>query len=145
MAIEALLVEDNAGDVRLTQEAFRNANELIHLHVVSDGVEALAFLRHEGVHIEAPRPDFILLDLNLPKMGGHEVLAQIKNDDRLKSIPVIILTTSNAEHDINKCYQLHANCVVTKPVCFDEFEVLVKSISDFWVSRARLPRQNAMK
>jgi two-component system, chemotaxis family, response regulator Rcp1 len=145
MAIEALLVEDNAGDVRLTQEAFRNANELIHLHVVSDGVEALAFLRHEGVHIEAPRPDFILLDLNLPKMGGHEVLAQIKNDDRLKSIPVIILTTSNAEHDINKCYQLQANCVVTKPVGFDGFEVLVKSSSDFWVSRARLPRQNAMK
>jgi chemotaxis family two-component system response regulator Rcp1 len=141
MALEALLIEDNPGDVRLTVESFRVVCENIHLHVACDGLEALAFLRHEGVHIKAPRPDFILLDLNLPRMNGHEVLAHIKNDDGLKSIPTIILTTSTAEQDITKCYQLQANCVLTKPMCFEEFESTVKSICEFWGLKVRLPRQ----
>jgi chemotaxis family two-component system response regulator Rcp1 len=144
MTSDVLLVEDNCGDVRLTKEVFRDANERIRLHFVSDGVEAMAFLRREGDHFEVPRPDLILLDLNMPKMSGYDLLAQIKNDDGLKSIPTIILTTSNAERDINRCYQLHANCVVTKPMCFEEFEALMKSISDFWLSRAKLPRQRVI-
>jgi CheY-like chemotaxis protein len=139
MALEALLIEDNPGDARLTLESFRAVCERTHLHVACDGLEAMAFLRHEGVHTKAPRPDFILLDLNLPIMNGHEVLAQIKNDDGLKSIPTIILTTSTAEQDITKSYQLQANCVVTKPLCFEEFESLVRSICDFWGSTVRLP------
>jgi chemotaxis family two-component system response regulator Rcp1 len=106
MPTEVLLVEDSPGDVRLTQEAFRDANKSVHLHVASDGVEAMAFLRHEGAHVHAPRPDLILLDLNLPKMDGREVLAKIKKDDGLKTIPTIILTTSEAEADIVKSYQL---------------------------------------
>jgi CheY-like chemotaxis protein len=141
MPVEVLLVEDSPGDVRLTKEAFRDANSAIRLHVVADGVEALAFLRHEGVHARAPRPDLILLDLNLPKMDGREVLARIKTDASLKLIPTVILTTSDAEADIVKSYELQANCYLSKPVQLDAFEALVKSINDFWLTKVRLPRQ----
>jgi chemotaxis family two-component system response regulator Rcp1 len=141
MPIEVLLVEDSPGDVRLTQEAFREANKTIHLHVAADGVEAMAFLRREGIHSQAPRPDLILLDLNLPKMDGREVLAHIKGDEGLKSIPTVILTTSDAEADIVKSYQLRANCYLTKPVQLDAFESLVKSINDFWLTKVKLPQQ----
>ncbi|MGB8459441.1 MAG: response regulator, partial [Candidatus Acidiferrum sp.] len=113
---EVLLVEDSPGDVRLTREAFREANKSIHLHVACDGVEAMAFLKREGAHDRAPRPDIILLDLNLPKMDGREVLAHIKDDEDLKTIPIVILTTSEAEADIVKSYQLQANCYLSKPV-----------------------------
>ena len=138
---EVLLVEDSPGDVRLTQEAFRDANKSVHLHVASDGVEAMAFLRHERAHVHVPRPDLILLDLNLPKMDGREVLANIKRDDGLKTIPTIILTTSEAEADIVKSYQLQANCYLTKPGQLEAFETLVKSINDFWLTKVKLPRQ----
>ena len=141
MGIEVLLVEDSPGDVRLTQEAFRDANGRIRLHVASDGVEAMAFLRNEGEYHNAPRPNFILLDLNIPKMDGREVLARIKSDEGLKTIPTIILTTSSAEADIAKSYQLQANCYLTKPVQLDEFEGVVKSINDFWITKVRLPQQ----
>jgi CheY-like chemotaxis protein len=141
MPIEVLLVEDSPGDVRLTQEAFRDANKSVHLHLAFDGVEAMAFLRHQGPHIHAPRPDLILLDLNLPKMDGREVLARIKGDESLKTIPTVILTTSEAEADIVKSYQLQANCYLSKPVQFDAFESLVKSINDFWLTRVKLPKQ----
>jgi len=141
MSIEVLLVEDSPGDVRLTKEAFREANGAIHLHVASDGIEAMAFLRHEGAHTNAPRPDFILLDLNLPMMDGREVLAQIKGDERLMTIPTIILTTSSAEEDIVRSYQLQANCYLSKPVQLDEFEDVVKSINDFWLTKAKLPQR----
>jgi two-component system, chemotaxis family, response regulator Rcp1 len=138
---EVLLVEDSPGDVRLTQEAFRDANRSIHLHVAFDGVEAMAFLRREGVHADAPRPDLILLDLNLPKMDGREVLANIKTDDSLKTIPTVILTTSEAEVDIVKSYQLQANCYLSKPAHWDAFDSLVKSINDFWLTKVKLPQQ----
>ena len=141
MPIEVLLVEDSPGDVRLTQEAFREANKTIHLHVAADGVEAMAFLRRQGKHAGAPRPDLILLDLNLPKMDGREVLAHIKEDADLKTIPTVILTTSDAEVDIVKSYQLQANCYLTKPVELDAFENLVKSINDFWLTKVKLPQQ----
>jgi two-component system, chemotaxis family, response regulator Rcp1 len=141
MSIEVLLVEDSPGDVRLTKEAFREANGAIHLHVASDGIEAMAFLTRQGIHANAPRPDFILLDLNLPKMDGREVLATIKSDDILKTIPTIILTTSDAEADILKSYELQANCYLTKPVHLGEFEEVVKSINDFWLLRAQLPQR----
>jgi two-component system, chemotaxis family, response regulator Rcp1 len=141
MAIQVLLVEDSPGDVRLTQEAFRDANQSVHLHVATDGVEAMSFLKRKGVHADAPRPDLILLDLNLPKMDGREVLAHIKEDDALKTIPTVILTTSVAEVDIVKSYQLQANCYLCKPVQLDAFEALVKSINDFWLTKARLPQQ----
>ncbi len=139
--IDVLLVEDSPGDVRLTQEALRDANRAIHLHVAVDGIEAMNFLRREGQHARAPRPDLILLDLNLPKMDGREVLAQIKADDGLKTIPTIILTTSEAEADITKSYQLQANCFLSKPVQLEAFESLVKSINDFWLMKAKLPHQ----
>ena len=138
---EVLLVEDSPGDVRLTREAFRDANQSIHLHVACDGVEAMAFLRHEGTYANTPRPDIILLDLNLPKMDGREVLAHIKEDDSLKTIPTVILTTSDAEIDIVKSYQLQANCYLSKPVELDAFEGLVKSINDFWLTSVKLPPQ----
>jgi CheY-like chemotaxis protein len=138
---EILLVEDSPGDVRLTREAFRDAKTPINLSVASDGVEAMAFLRREGPHVGAPRPDFILLDLNLPRMDGREVLAQIKADDDLKSIPTIILTTSSAEADIVRSYQLQANAYLTKAPQLDEFESLVLSISDFWVTKVKLPHR----
>src|SRR5450755_1826899 len=145
MPIEVLLVEDSPGDVRLTQEAFRDANRAIRLHVATDGVEAMAFLRKEGAHAYAPRPDIILLDLNLPKMDGREVLAHIKADSCLKTIPTVILTTSEAETDIVKSYQLQANCYLTKPVQFDEFASLVKIINDFWLTKVKLPQQTQME
>ena len=141
MPIEVLLVEDSPGDVRLTQEAFRDANSSIHLHVVCDGVEAMAFLHRERPHSDAPRPDIILLDLNLPKMDGREVLARIKHDDSLKTIPTVILTTSGAEADVVKSYQLHANCYLLKPVQLEAFESLVKSINEFWLTKVKLPQQ----
>jgi len=141
MSIEVLLVEDSPGDVRLTEEAFRDANKAIHLHVASDGVEAMAFLKREGVYARAPRPELILLDLNLPKMDGREVLAHIKEDPDLKTIPTVILTTSEAEADIVKSYQLQANCYLSKPVQLDAFEALVKSINDFWLTKVKLPQQ----
>ena len=141
--IEVLLVEDSPGDVRLTREAFKNAKVHINLHVASDGTEAMAFLRHEGVHVHAPRPALILLDLNLPKMDGHEVLARIKEDASLKTIPTVILTTSEAEEDIAKSYQLQANCYLSKPVQLEEFERLVKSINEFWLTIVKLPPQAA--
>lgn len=140
MPIQVLLVEDSPGDVRLTQEAFREANITIKLHVAPDGVEAMEFLRNEGSHAESPRPDLILLDLNLPRMDGREVLALIKADADLKSIPTVILTTSEAEADIAKSYDLQANCYLSKPVQLDSFESLVKSINDFWLTRAKLPK-----
>lgn len=143
MPTHVLLVEDSPGDVRLTQEAFHDANILIQLHVATDGAEAMAFLRREGVHADAPRPDFILLDLNLPKMDGRQVLALIKEDPNLKTIPTVILTTSEAEVDIMRSYQLQANCYLTKPVQLEAFETLVKSVNDFWLTKARLPRQRA--
>jgi chemotaxis family two-component system response regulator Rcp1 len=139
MPIEVLLVEDSPGDVRLTQEAFRDINRSVHLHIASDGVEAMIFLRRQGVHTLAPRPDLMLLDLNLPKMDGREVLACVKGDDSLKTIPTIILTTSEAEVDIVKSYQLQANCYLNKPVQFDAFESLVRSINDFWLTKVKLP------
>ena len=139
--IDVLLVEDSPGDVRLTKEALREANRAVHLHVAMDGVEAMTFLRREGRHARAPRPDLILLDLNLPKMDGREVLAQIKADESLRTIPTIILTTSEAEADVTKSYQLRANCFLSKPVELDAFEGLVKSINDFWLTKAKLPHQ----
>jgi CheY-like chemotaxis protein len=135
-----LLVEDNPGDVRLTEEAFRDAGMPVLLHVAPDGVEAMAFLRREGSHATAPRPDVILLDLNLPMMDGREVLARIKGDISLKTIPTVILTTSEAEGDIAKSYQLQANCYLTKPVQLDEFDALVKIASEFWLKRVMLPQ-----
>src|SRR3984957_20328963 len=140
MPIEVLLVEDSPGDVRLTQEAFREANRSINLHIASDGVEAMAFLKREGANANAPRPDLILLDLNLPRMDGREVLAEIKGDDSLKRIPTIILTTSESEVDIVKSYQLQANCYLSKPVQLDAFESLVRSINDFWLTKVKLPQ-----
>ena len=141
MPIDVLLVEDSPGDVRLTKEAFHEANRMIRLHVATDGVEAMAFLRREGRHAADPRPDFILLDLNLPRMDGREVLSQIKQDDQLKTIPTIILTTSEAEADVMRSYQLQANCYLTKPVELEAFENVVKSINDFWLTKVRLPHQ----
>jgi len=139
MSKEVLLVEDSPGDIRLTQEVFREADLSIHVHIATDGVEAMAFLKREGTYVHAPRPDLILLDLNLPKMDGREVLAHIKEDADLKTIPTVILTTSEAEVDIVKSYQLHANCYLSKPVQLDSFETLVKSINDFWLTKVKLP------
>jgi len=137
--IEILLVEDNPGDVRLTREAL-TANKIRNtLHVVADGVQALAFLRKQGKHANAPRPNLILLDLNLPKKDGREVLAEIKGDPDLRRIPVVVLTTSGAEEDILKAYDLNANCYVTKPVNLDSFIQVVKSIESFWVMVVELP------
>jgi len=135
MPMHVLLVEDSPGDVRLTREAFRSADAAPCLHVASDGVEAMTFLRREGEHQHAPRPDFILLDLNLPRMDGREVLALIKQDVDLKTIPIIILTTSEAEVDIKKSYELQASCYLTKPSNLDEFEHLIASLSDFWLTK----------
>jgi chemotaxis family two-component system response regulator Rcp1 len=137
--IELLLVEDNPGDVRLTQEALREGKVSNHLHVAADGVEALAYLRREGQYAQAPQPDLILLDLNLPKKSGPEVLAEIKADPVLKRIPVVILTVSKAEEDVLKSYNLHANCYITKPVDLDQFLEVVKSIEDFWLTVVVLP------
>jgi two-component system, chemotaxis family, response regulator Rcp1 len=137
--IELLLVEDSEPDVRLTIEAIREAKVKNRLWVVEDGVEALAFLRREGRHADAPRPDLILLDLNLPRKDGRQVLKEIKTDDSLKRIPVVILTTSKSEEDVLRAYDLHANCYITKPVDFNRFMEVVKSIEDFWLTVVRLP------
>ena len=137
--IEILLVEDNPGDVRLTIEALKEGKVSNHLSVARDGVEALAFLRREGPHANAARPDLILLDLNLPRKDGREVLAEIKEDSRLRRIPVVVLTTSKAEEDILRTYDLHANCYISKPVELEQFISVVRSIDDFWLSVVRLP------
>lgn len=137
--VEVLLVEDNPGDVRLTQEAFKEGKLRNSLHIVMDGVEAMAFLQREGEYADAPHPDLILLDLNLPKKDGREVLAEIKADDLLKSIPVIVLTTSSAEEDIIRTYNHHANCYITKPIDLEQFINVVKSIGDFWFTVVKLP------
>ena len=139
--IEVLLVEDSPGDVRLTREAFKDAKVHINLHVASDGAKAMAFLKRDGEYASAPRPDLILLDLNLPKKDGREVLAEIKEDPALKTIPVVVLTTSSSEADILRSYQLHANCYITKPVGLEGFLTVVKSIDSFWMSVVRLPRE----
>jgi len=138
--VQLLLVEDNPGDVRLTREAFREVDGSVQLHVAADGVEAMAFLRREGVHGDAPRPDFILLDLNLPRMDGREVLSHIKADDDLHTIPTVILTTSDADADILKSYELNANAYLKKPVTLEAFESLVRSINDFWLTKVILPQ-----
>ena len=137
--IDILLVEDNPGDERLTREALKEGKVYSNLHWVKDGVEALEFLRKQGKYKNTPRPDIILLDLNLPKKDGREVLQEIKNDDKLKRIPVVILTTSKAEEDVLKSYNLHANCYVTKPVDLEQFIVVVKSIDMFWLTVVTLP------
>ena len=138
-SIQVLLVEDNPGDVRLTKEALKEGKLLNQLTVVGDGVEALSFLRKEGKYADALPPELILLDLNLPKKDGREVLAEIKADPKLRRIPVVVLTTSSAEEDILKIYDLHANCYITKPVDLEQFMGVVKSIEDFWVSVVKLP------
>jgi two-component system, chemotaxis family, response regulator Rcp1 len=138
--IEVLLVEDSVGDIRLTREAFKDAKVHINLHVVVDGAEAMAFLKREGKHADAARPDLILLDLNLPKKDGREVLREIKGSPTLGIIPVVILTTSASEADILRTYQLHANCYITKPVDLEGFLKVVKSIDSFWLSVVKLPR-----
>ena len=137
--IEILLVEDNPGDVRLTKEALKEGKVYNNLHWAKDGLEALEFLRRQGIHAKAPRPDIILLDLNLPKKDGREVLSVIKSDDRLKHIPVVVLTTSKAEEDVLRSYELHANCYVTKPVDLEKFIVVVQSIDRFWLTVVTLP------
>jgi two-component system, chemotaxis family, response regulator Rcp1 len=139
MPRQVLLVEDNPGDIPATQEAFRDNSPSIHLHVARDGAEAMAFLKREGAFVNAPRPDLILLDLNLPKMDGREVLAQVKGNSNLKTIPIAVLTSSANKGDIASSYQLHANCYLAKPGEFDKFRDLVKSISDFWLGRVELP------
>lgn len=137
--VEILLVEDNPGDVRLTREALKEGKVRNNLYVAPDGVEALRFLRREGEHAQAVRPDLILLDLNLPRMDGREVLEVIKADPDLRHIPVVVLTSSQAEQDIVRAYDLHANCYVTKPVDLDQFIHVVRSIEDFWFTIVKLP------
>ena len=137
--VEILLVEDNPGDVRLVKESLKDIKVLNNLRVAKDGQEALDFLHREGNHTEAPHPDLILLDLNLPKKDGREVLGEIKADKDLKRIPVVVLTTSKAKEDILKSYNLQANCYITKPVDLDEFVKVIKSIKDFWLTIVKLP------
>ena len=139
--VNVLLVEDDPGDVLMTREAFDDYKVRNQLHVVNDGVEAMAFLRQEGEHADKPRPDLILLDLNLPKMDGREVLEAIKSDTGFSSIPVVVLTTSEAEEDVLSSYSLHANAYVTKPVDFESFIGVVRQIDDFFVTVVRLPRR----
>jgi CheY-like chemotaxis protein len=139
--IEILLVEDNPGDVRLTIEGLKEGKVRNNLHVAKDGVEALAFLRHEARYEDAVRPDLILLDLNLPRMDGRQVLSEIKADPQLKTIPVVVLTTSRAEQDVLNSYQLQANCYITKPVDLEQFITVVRSIEDFWLTIVTLPQQ----
>ena len=138
--VDVLLVEDDPGDVLMTREAFEHHKLRNNLHVVADGVEALRFLRREGEHADAPRPGLVLLDLNLPRKDGREVLAEIKSDESLRSIPVVVLTTSEAEEDILRSYDLHANAYVTKPVDFDRFIDVIRQIDDFFVTVVKLPR-----
>ncbi len=140
--IEILLVEDNPGDARLTQEALREGKIRNNLHHAKDGVEALAFLKREGAYAKAPTPDLILLDLNLPRKDGRQVLGEIKEDPRLRIIPVVVLTTSEAEKDIVKSYELHANCYITKPVDLEKFIEIVRTIESFWLAVVTLPSRN---
>jgi chemotaxis family two-component system response regulator Rcp1 len=140
-AIDILLVEDNPGDVRLTREALKEGKVLNTLQVVGDGITALEYLKHEGRYAKAPHPDIILLDLNLPRMDGRELLAKIKSDHNLRRIPVVILTTSKSEEDILKSYDLHANCYITKPVDLDQFITVVKSVEEFWFTIVKLPSE----
>jgi chemotaxis family two-component system response regulator Rcp1 len=137
--VEFLLAEDNPGDVRLTKEALRESKISNNLNVVPDGVEAMAFLRREGKYFDAPRPDVILLDLNLPKKDGREVLAEVKADPNLRLIPVVIITSSEAEQDVLRTYELHANCYVTKPVDLEQFIKVIQSIETFWLTIVTLP------
>lgn len=137
--IEILLVEDNPADVRLTSEALKEQKFYNTLHVVPDGVEAMAYLRREGKYAKAVRPDLILLDLNLPRKDGREVLNEIKNDDNLKSIPVVVLTVSKSDEDILKAYNLHANCYINKPVDLNQFMKVAKSVQEFWLTIVKLP------
>jgi CheY-like chemotaxis protein len=137
--IDILLVEDNPGDARLAVEAFREGKVRNEIHLAADGVEAMDFLRRKGKHKAAPRPDLILLDLNLPKKDGREVLAEIKADERLRRIPVVVLTVSKAEEDVLQTYNLHANCFITKPIDLDQFFRVVRAIEEFWLSIVRLP------
>jgi chemotaxis family two-component system response regulator Rcp1 len=137
--IQILLVEDSPGDVRLTEEVLRDAKIANDLHIVGDGEQAMEFLRREGAHADALRPDLILLDLNLPRKDGREVLEDIKCDDELRRIPVIVLTTSSADQDVLRSYDLNANCYITKPIDLDEFISVVRSIETFWLSIVRLP------
>ncbi|WP_373529325.1 response regulator [Nostoc sp.] len=139
MPIEVLLVEDNPGDAQLTRIALEDSKISVHLNVVEDGVEAIEFLRKQEKYAQAAHPDIILLDLNLPRKDGREVLAEIKGDENLKRIPVVILTTSQAEEDILEAYNLSANCYITKPVDFDQFVKIVKSIENFWFAIVKLP------
>jgi two-component system, chemotaxis family, response regulator Rcp1 len=137
--VEILLVEDNPADIRLTVEALKESKVYNHLQIAPDGVEAMAYLNRVGRYVGAQRPDIILLDLNLPRKDGREVLAEIKNDQSLRSIPVVVLTTSAAEEDIIRTYDLHANCYITKPVDLDQFMKVVRSIEDFWLTIVKLP------
>jgi chemotaxis family two-component system response regulator Rcp1 len=132
--MDVLLIEDSPGDVRLACEAFRDANKSVHVHVAPDGLQAIAFLRRKGMYANAPRPNLILLDLNLPQMNGHDVLARVKGDEALKSIPTVVMTTADWDMDIFKSYQLQANCYVQKPTHFDAFQSLVCSINRFWLT-----------
>jgi CheY-like chemotaxis protein len=143
--IEILLVEDNAGDVRLTREALKDARVLNSLHVARDGEEAMEFLCHKGKYADVPRPDLVILDLNLPRKDGREVLAEIKADEDLKRIPVVILTTSKSEEDVLKSYNLHANCYVTKPLDLEQFIGVVQGIEDFWFTVVRLPDEGGTR
>ena len=140
MPIEILMIEDNPDDVELTREALRDAKVLNDIHVAGDGIEGLAFLRREGEYAHAPRPDLILLDLNMPRMDGRELLEVIKADEELKSIPVVVLTTSAAEADVLRSYRLHANCYITKPVDFEQFVKIVRLIEEFWFTVVKLPK-----
>ncbi len=137
---EVLLIEDNPGDRRLIREAFDDGKMAVNLHTAQDGVEAVVFLRREGRYADAPRPDLIILDLNLPKKNGHEVLAEIKADEQLKRIPVVVLTSSEADTDIAKCYNLHANCYIAKPVDLEQFSAVVQTIENFWFTTVKLPK-----
>ncbi len=139
-AVEILLVEDNPGDARLAQEALKESKLLNNLHIVDDGVEAMDFLNREGKYADSIRPDLVILDLNLPRKDGREVLQEIKSDPKLKSIPVVILTISQAEEDIMKTYDLHANCFISKPIDLEQFIKVVRSIESFWLTIVKLPR-----
>jgi two-component system, chemotaxis family, response regulator Rcp1 len=139
MSIEVLLVEDNPGDVRLTREAFRAANTNIHVNVAADGVEAMAFLRQEGAHMRAPRPALILLDLNLPRMSGRELLACIKDDQDLRAIPTVVLSSSDADVDLHMANLLQASCYIIKPALSDDLDRIVSHINDFWLRNVKAP------
>jgi two-component system, chemotaxis family, response regulator Rcp1 len=138
--MDVLLVDDNEGDARLLREVLSEINRTVRLHVVTDGLEAMAFLKYQGAYLDAPRPQLILLDLHMPKLGGLEVLAQAKADPHLRTIPIVILTSSQSESDIVQSYQLMANCYLTKPTDFVEFERLIKNLNEFWLIKVRLQR-----